>query len=102
MSSAYYPQSNGHAEIAVKIMKQALDENVDPRTGNVDTVKSAQAIMTHRNTPNKDTGISPAEMLFGYKLRDHLPNRFRSLRREWKGMQKACELYRLRKEMKGS
>lgn len=98
LSSAYYPQSNGRAEIAVKIMKRALDGNVDPRTGNVNTNRSARAIMTHRNTPNKDTGISPSELLFGYKLRDHLPNKFRTLRKEWREMKKARELYSLKKE----
>jgi hypothetical protein len=82
LSSAYYPQSNGRAEIAVHIMKRALDGSLDPRTGEVNTEKSARAIMTHRNTPDKETGISPAEMLFGVKLRDHLPDKFRSLRRE--------------------
>ena len=59
-------------------MKRALDGSLDPRTGEVNTEKSARAIMTHRNTPNKETGISPSEMLFGFKLRDHLPNKFRT------------------------
>jgi len=98
ISSAYYPQSNGRAEIAVKVMKRALEDNVDPLTGNVNTEKAAKAIVTHRNTPAKDLNISPAEMLFGYKLRDHLPNKFRTLRKEWKNMQKARELSSLKKK----
>ena len=63
LSSAYYPQSNGRAEIGVKIMKRALDSSINLITGEVDTEKSARAILTHRNTPDKETGISPAEML---------------------------------------
>ena len=88
LSSAHYPQSNGRAEVAVKSMKRILEENVDPITGDIDTDKATQAIMTHRNTPNQESGVSPAEMLYGYKLRDHLPNRFQKIRREWHAMQR--------------
>ena len=91
-SSAYYPQSNGRAEVAVKSMKRCLDGNVDPRHGTLDNARAARAIMTHRNTPCQDTGISPAEMLYGYRIRDHLPNKFREVRREWSDVQKAREL----------
>ena len=92
LSSAHYPQSNGRAEVAVKTMKRALDGNINPRTGDLDSDEALKAIMTHRNTPSQHTGISPAEMLFGYKLRDHLPNKFRSTRKEWKEIQLAKEL----------
>jgi hypothetical protein len=92
LSSAYYPQSNGRAEAAVKTMKRALNGNVNPRTGAIDSNAAAQAIMTHRNTPNQETGISPAEMLFGCKLRDHLPNKHRGIRKEWTSMHKAKEI----------
>ena len=90
LSSAYYPQSNGRAEVAVKTMKRALSGNVNPRTGEPNEF-AARAIMTHRNTPSQETGISPAELLFGYKLRDHLPNRFRNIRKEWEDMHAAKE-----------
>ena len=91
LSSAYYAQSNGRAEVAVKTMKRCLSGNTD-RSGSVDNEKVSKAVMTHRNTPNHETGISPAEMLFGYKLRDHLPNKFRTVRKEWSDAQKAREL----------
>ena len=32
-----------------------------------------RAVLTYRNTPDTDTGRSPAEVLFGRELRDHLP-----------------------------
>ena len=82
LSSAYYPQSNGRAEAAVKSVKRILQGNINPSTGDLDTDAAARAIMTHRNTPAQDTGIAPSVMLFGKPLRDHLP-RARTLRREW-------------------
>ena len=39
LSSAYYPQSNGRAEVAVKSMKRILLGNVDEKTGDTDTEK---------------------------------------------------------------
>jgi hypothetical protein len=99
LSSAYYPQSNGRAEVAVKTMKRTLNENVNPRTGELSD-SAARAIMTHRNTPSQETGISPAEILFGCKLRDHLPNKFRCIRKEWKEMHAAKEIASSNKDSK--
>ena len=53
LSSAHYPQSNGRAEIGVKIMKRALNSSIDPKSGEINTEKSARAILTHRNMPDK-------------------------------------------------
>ena len=92
LSSAYYPQSNGRAEVAVKTMKRTLAGNVNALTGEIDTEQAARAILTHRNTPNQESGFCPAELLFGFKLRDHLPNMFRSLRKEWEDIRNAKEL----------
>ena len=82
-SSAYYPQSNGRAEVAVKSIKRTLLGNINPLTGQLDTYAATRAIMTHRNTPVQDTGISPAVALFGHTLRDHLPVSKRKLCVEW-------------------
>ena len=79
----YYPQSNGRAEVAVKSAKRILIGNIRPVSGEIDTEEAARALMTHRNTPTQDTGIAPSVTLFGYLLRDHLPNRHRPLRKEW-------------------
>ena len=57
LSSAYYPQSNGRAEAAVKSAKRILLGNINPRTGALDTDAAARALMCHRNTPAQDTGI---------------------------------------------
>ena len=82
-SSAYYPQSNGRAEAAVKSAKRILLGNINPTTGALDTDKAARALLAHRNTPCQDTGISPSVMLFGKPIRDHLPRYDLKLRPEW-------------------
>lgn len=91
LSSAHYPQSNGRAEAAVKTIKRILRGNINPRTGDLDTNKAAQAILSHRNTPCQDSGISPAVMLFGRPIRDHLPRLDRKLRPEWDAIAKSRE-----------
>ena len=83
LSSAYYPQSNGRAEAAVKSAKRILLGNINPTTGELDTDAAARALLTHRNTPAQDTGVSPSMVLFGRHLRDHLPRFEKELRPEW-------------------
>ena len=86
LSSSYFPQGNGRAEAAVKSIKRILLGNINSSTGELDTDAAARAIMTHRNTPAQDTGISPAVMLFGKPLRDHLPLPTRRMRPEWEAI----------------
>ena len=64
--------------MAVKTTKRILRGNVNPLTVDVDTRKAICALMSHRNTPHQDSGLSPAEMLYGCRIRDHLPNMFRA------------------------
>ena len=61
-SSPKYPQANGAAERAVKMVKQLLTKNKDPYL----------AMLMYRSTPLKN-GYSPAELLRGRKLRTNLP-----------------------------
>nr|XP_022314409.1 uncharacterized protein K02A2.6-like [Crassostrea virginica] len=68
MSSPIHPQSNGKAEAAVKIMKQMLVKCVQ------DHSDQYEALMEQRITPRQDTGLSPAEMLFGRSTRTLIPN----------------------------
>ena len=72
LSSAYHPHSNQRAELGVKVAKRILRENTDG-TGNLENDKFARALMNYRNTPCKDLNLSPAQIIFGRKLRDHLP-----------------------------
>ena len=67
----------------MKSAKRILLGNINKVTGELDTDAAARAIMTHRNTPAQDSGISPSVMLFGRPLRDHLPSFNRKLRTEW-------------------
>jgi ribosomal protein L44E len=91
ISSAYHPQSNGRAELAVKITKRLLENNTGP-TGELNTDKVVCALLQQRNTPDRDCGLSPAEIIFGHPLRDGLPqiskseviHNNRDLRPEWR------------------
>ena len=72
LSSAYHPQSNGHAEVTVKAMKRLLRNNVD-HNGKLNTDAVTRAMLQLRNTPESDSGLSPAQILLGRTLRDSLP-----------------------------
>ena len=71
-SAAYNPQSNGRAELAVKATKRLLENNIGS-DGKLDTDKFIRALLIKRNTPDPVTKLSPADIIFGRKLRDTLP-----------------------------
>ena len=68
-SSAYFPQSNGRAELAVKKVKRFLPSCIG-RTGTLNTDKFLQGMLQIRNTPDSDCKLSPAQIVFGRPLRD--------------------------------
>ena len=72
VSSAYFPHSNMRAETAVKSMKRLIVSNTGPG-GSLENDKFAAAILQYRNTPDRDTGLSPAQVLYARKLRDTVP-----------------------------
>ena len=83
-SSAMNPHSNTRAELGVKSMKQLIRNNVGLE-GALDTVKMGRALSQYRNIPDRDTGRSPAQVVFGRMIRDFLPvlrNGYRP-RKEW-------------------
>ena len=45
-SSAYYAQSNGRAEAAVKSAKSILKGNINPKTGDLNTEEAVKALLT--------------------------------------------------------
>ena len=71
VSSAYYPRANKQSEVAVKSAKWLVMENLEPK-GQLGTDRFARALLLHRNIPDQLTGLSPAMILFGRELRDHL------------------------------
>ena len=74
VSSAYHPTSNKRAEIAVKSAKRLVRDNLGPG-GALQSDKMLRALLAHRNTPDAVTGLSPASIVFGRQLRDHIPRR---------------------------
>ena len=72
LSSMAFPHSNCRAEVGVKTVKRLITNNVD-HTGNLDVDKFQQAILQYRNTPDKDTKLSPAMCIFGRPIKDLIP-----------------------------
>ena len=65
-------QSNRRAKVTVKAMKRLLRYNAD-RNGKQDTDAVTRAILQLRNTPESDSGLSPAQILLNRTFRDTLP-----------------------------
>ena len=72
LSSVAFPHSNQRAELAVKSMKRLLRENIG-LDGKLNTDIFQRAVMQYRNTPDRDTGRYPAQVIFGREHRDFLP-----------------------------
>lgn len=72
VSSAYNPHANLRAEMAVKSMKR-LNSNNTGRSGTLNTNSLAAALLNYRNTPDRDTGLSPAQIIYALQLNDALP-----------------------------
>jgi hypothetical protein len=66
------PHENSRAELGVKTVKRMLRDNVSS-TGQFDRPKFSRALLQLRNTPDRDTRVSPARAFFGRELRDFLP-----------------------------
>ena len=72
VSSVAFPHSNQKAEGTVKNMKRLIRENTTAG-GKLDTDKFLAAILMFRNTPDRDTNMSPAQVIFGRQVKDFLP-----------------------------
>ena len=62
-SSPYYPQCNGHAERAVKTVKNVISNTEDPWL----------ALLNNRAAPFPWCGLGPAEPLFGRRIHTTVP-----------------------------
>ena len=88
ISSPHYPQSNGHAEAAVKVVKKLLLTTT--QNGDLDNDAFARGLLELRNTPRGD-GRSPSQVLFGHPLRSSVPTHYRSFSEEWQKAAAECE-----------
>lgn len=73
VSSAYYPRANKRSELAVKSAKRLVMDNLG-KAGSLHSDKFAWALLAHRNCPDPVHGLSPAMILYGRELRNHLPS----------------------------
>jgi len=88
MSTPHYPQSNGHAEAAVKSVKQLIWK-VAP-SGNLDCESFDRGLLELRNTPNH-TGRSPAQILYGRPLRSCVPAHAKAFQKQWQARAESCD-----------
>ena len=64
----YHPSSNGLAERAVKIFKEGFKKQAEGSLSD----RIARMLFQYRITPHTTTGVAPAELLMGRKLKSRL------------------------------
>ncbi|CAE1167716.1 unnamed protein product [Acanthosepion pharaonis] len=72
LSSVAFSHSNCRAKLGVKTVKRHLMDNTGP-SGTSDTDSFQRAMLQYRNTPDRDTKLSPAMCIFGRPIRDFIP-----------------------------
>ena len=72
VSSVAHPHSNCMAELGVKTVKRMLVGSTGPG-GSLNTDAFQRAMLAYRNTPDPMSRVSPAEIVFGRRIRDFIP-----------------------------
>ena len=88
VSSPHFPQSNGHAEAAVKTCKHLILKTSP--SGNIDNEEFDRGLLELRNAVNA-TGRSPAVTLYGEPQRTCVPAHPRSFQAEWQKSTEECD-----------
>ena len=88
MSTPYYPQSNGHAEAAVKAMKHLVSKTA--YEGSIDNDDFYRGLLEIRNTPRVG-GRSPAQVVFGHPIRSCVPAHHSTFAAEWQKRAEDCD-----------
>lgn len=79
-AAPYHPSSNGLAERAVQTFRELLKRS----KGDTLETRLNRALFNYRITPQSTTGLSPAELLMGRKLRCTLDLIHPDLKKKWK------------------
>jgi hypothetical protein len=80
-STPHYHQSNGHAEAAVKAVKELVAKTAP--SGDLSSEDFLAGLLEFRNTPH-ECGLSPAQIVFGHQLRSVIPAHRSSFAPKWK------------------
>lgn len=98
-STPHYPQSNGHAEAAVKTVKNLIAKTTN--NGCIDDERLDRGLLELRNTPGPD-GRSPAQIVFGHPIRSWVPAHRNAFAPEWQQLGEDCDAKAAQKKMKTS
>lgn len=88
-TAPYHAASNGMAERAVQVFKNGIRTI----TGKTLSCKLARFLFRYRTTPQTTTGVSPAELLMGRKLRSDLDMLFPGVKSNVAAKQEQQKLY---------